>query len=351
MAERTKKAEEIRKSILQEVFENAGKVDVKQLAQLYNVTPKTIYGHIRQMTDVDKVIHKRKKGRNNILALVPLDHFIRIYPCDNLEEDIVLKNDCLPFLGNIPSVAKNVFAYVFSEMLNNAIEHSNATKILVYLEKNAYTVGCQIRDNGVGIFEKISRALDLPEKKFAVLELAKGKFTTEPDSHTGEGIFFSSKTADQFFIASDGIAFFGAHSEEEPECVIDAPEATGFGSTGTCVFFDIVLDRTTSAGDIMNRYTQHPDDYGFSKTVVPVKLLEYREANPIFISRSQAKRLYARFERFSNVILDFQDVPEIGQGFADELFRVFKNSHPDCNLDYTHANPKVEAMIRHVLQS
>jgi len=63
------------------------------------------------------------------------------------------------------------------------------------------------------------------------------------------------------------------------------------------------------------------NDFGFSKTHIPVFLAAYGEDN--LISRSQAKRLLVRFERFKEIILDFENVESIGQAFADEIFRVF----------------------------
>jgi len=52
-----------------------------------------------------------------------------------------------------------------------------------------------------------------------------------------------------------------------------------------------------------------------------------------------------RFDRFQEVFLDFAGVPFIGQAFADEIFRVFKNQHPDIHLVWINANPDVEKMI------
>jgi hypothetical protein len=63
------------------------------------------------------------------------------------------------------------------------------------------------------------------------------------------------------------------------------------------------------------------------------------------ISRSQAKRLLTRFDRFKEIVLDFQNVDSIGQAFADEIFRVFKNEHPNINLHPVNANEEVMRMI------
>jgi len=252
-------------------------------------------------------------------------------------------------LNDMSKTVYRAFSYIFTEMLNNVIEHSEATLAMICFEINAYCVNCKIFDNGIGIFEKISKSMNLSEKKFAILELAKGKFTTDPNSHTGEGVFFSSKIADRFCIESDNLLFLGAHNDDEREYIFDTPKE--FSDIGTMVDFDIVLSRTEEVDEIMNKYTNAPDDYGFSKTVIPVKLLEYKEENPIFVSRSQAKRLYARFENFEYILLDFEGVSHIGQGFADELFRVFQNTHPSSCINYINANASIESMIKHVLKN
>src|SRR3972149_12322968 len=85
------------------------------------------------------------------------------------------------------------------------------------------------------------------------------------------------------------------------------------------------------------------EDYGFNKTVVPVKLARYGQEQ--LVSRSQAKRLLARVEVFKIVIFDFREVPSIGQAFADEIFRVFANRHPEIELSAIHANSEVKRMI------
>lgn len=66
------------------------------------------------------------------------------------------------------------------------------------------------------------------------------------------------------------------------------------------------------------------------------------------MSRSQARRLVARFERFRHVVLDFAGVEEIGQAFADEVFRVFAAGHPSVELRPINAAPAVMAMVRRV---
>lgn len=64
------------------------------------------------------------------------------------------------------------------------------------------------------------------------------------------------------------------------------------------------------------------------------------------IARSQAKRLLQRVDRFRCVVLDFAEVSSIGQAFADEIFRVFANEHPEVELIPMHAPAEVQQMIR-----
>ena len=59
-------------------------------------------------------------------------------------------------------------------------------------------------------------------------------------------------------------------------------------------------------------------------------------------------RLVANLEKFSEVVIDFRDVKSVGQGFADEIFRVFARQHPGVKIATDNANPAVDAMIRHV---
>lgn len=67
------------------------------------------------------------------------------------------------------------------------------------------------------------------------------------------------------------------------------------------------------------------------------------------ISRSQAKHVIQHLEQFTHVTLDFKYVETIGQGFVDEIFRVYQNSRPTFTINYNHANEVVDFMIKRSL--
>ena len=60
---------------------------------------------------------------------------------------------------------------------------------------------------------------------------------------------------------------------------------------------------------------------------------------------SQAKQLLARVELFKTVVLNFEGMDAIGHAFADEIFRVFANSHPKLELIPYKMNSHVKRMV------
>jgi len=84
----------------------------------------------------------------------------------------------------------------------------------------------------------------------------------------------------------------------------------------------------------------------FDKTRVGVAMFK---AGSDYVSRSQARRLLAGLEEFSEIELDFARVENVGQAFADEVFRVWRTSHPEKVLRVTNASQDVQFMISRAL--
>ncbi|MFK2932356.1 STAS-like domain-containing protein [Dyella agri] len=258
-----------------------------------------------------------------------------------LAEDRVWSNDVAPLLADLPANIIEICHHGLTEMVNNAIDHSEGKRLTVHVDRSVHQVAMRVADDGVGIFRKITRALDLPDERLALLELSKGKLTTDPRRHSGEGVFFTSRMFDRFQIASGDLVF--DHDDGQDD---DLLHDTGAYRTrqGTTVLMEIGTDTARTAKEVFDEYSSGPDDYTFAKTVVPVRLAKVGDEN--LVSRSQAKRLMQRVERFRTVVLDFDAVTSIGQAFADEVFRVFAHDHPDVVLVPMHAVPAVQQMIR-----
>ena len=255
----------------------------------------------------------------------------------DLAEDKVLrqiKEESAIFLG----ISKNVSGivdYAFTEMLNNAIEHSLSDKIDVIIMKTETDIRFTVFDRGVGIFNNIVKIKRLHTTIEAIQDLLKGKETTAPDAHSGEGIFFTSKIADRLVIKSF-----------EKKLVFDNIGQDIYikdvqSVKGTKIDFMLDLKSKKKLADLFNKYTD--DSFQFSKTAVNVKL--YHQ-NVDYVSRSQARRILAGLEKFKTIELDFNDIKTIGQAFADEVFRVWQSAHKDVKFVVKNANENIMLMIK-----
>lgn len=92
-----------------------------------------------------------------------------------------------------------------------------------------------------------------------------------------------------------------------------------------------------------------PDEYAFNKTVVPLRMASFGESS--LISRSQAKRVVRNLEKFHTILLDFTGIETVGQGFADEIFRVYQNENPDMEILPTNANEDIQRMIKRAIET
>ena len=325
----------IRRFILERVDSNR-----KSIAHLtathFGISRQAVNKHLHRLVR-EGLLTAEGTTRNRRYALAVLDKKSILVPLTTTTaEDSVWREKIAPLLSDLPQRAKAIWQHGFTEMLNNAIDHSSGTSVHVNIERTALSVRMYLIDDGEGIFRKIQRELDLLDERHSVLELAKGKLTTDPDHHTGEGIFFTSRMFDEFYIRS-GEVFFSHQNPINEDWILAAPLVSG---TGVFLTLSNHTERTTE--EVFDEFTSG-EDYEFSKTVVPVDLVRY--GDEALISRSQAKRLLARFERFRTVLLDFEGVDQIGQGFADEVFRVFARAHPDIELVSINENTQVRAMI------
>jgi len=326
---------EIRNFIIENLHEHPK--DIAAFTAVYfGISRQAVLKHINAMIESGQIVSEGEKNRRVYKLNVIVREFE--YNLPGIDESDLFNDDILPL---IKSYSKSVFhktQYCFTEMVNNANDHSEGSKlrIVVIIDSSSLTIG--IKDNGIGIFRKISKALNLSNEQYAILELAKGKFTTDKKHHSGEGIFFTSKLSDYFSIQSYNVHFIHDESDEKHCDLIKENE----NADGTTIMFTIYFESKINYTEIFNHYAD--DDYGFTKTAVEVGLLRVGEEN--LVSRSQAKRLLARFEQFKHILLDFKNVDMIGQAFADEIFRVFQNEHPNIVIETTNTTKEVDMMIK-----
>jgi len=259
----------------------------------------------------------------------------RRYPRAVIAEDKVWQELASSYreIGSLPREARTVFQYAFTEMLNNAIEHSGSRQVSVSFQTIPRGLAFEIVDQGRGAFANLRTTLGLASDLEALQELSKGKLTTLPAGHTGEGIFFTSKVADRFELESGRLEWL----------VDNVREDVGVGRVplrrGTRVRFEARTRPRRKLADVFSAYT---DDFEFRKTRVVVKLFALGTR---FVSRSEARRVLMGLDRFSEAILDFRGVAEVGQGFADEVFRVWPAGHGETKLTPVNMNDAIAFMV------
>lgn len=335
------RGEDVRKYIIENVEKEPASI-ARKTAEHFGITRQAVNKHLHRLAE-ENILSESGKTRSRIYKLAPLVEWQNTYPLTGsprAAEDVVWAKDVRPALGQLPDNVMDIWHHGFTEMFNNALDHSGGQYAHVHIKKNALDTTMLLWDDGIGIFRKIQKAMDLLDERHAVLELAKGKFTTDPRNHSGEGIFFTSRMFDQFDIMAGGV-FFSHEFGDDTDWIAEV-ERSG---SGTFVWMKLCNHTARTTKKVFDQFTSG-EDFTFNKTVVPVKLAKYGDDN--LISRSQAKRLLARIELFKIVILDFKEVPTIGQAFADEIFRVFAADHPGIQLVPIHANSEVKRMISRV---
>ncbi|MFQ6027305.1 MAG: STAS-like domain-containing protein [Dehalococcoidia bacterium] len=341
MASHRASADEIRQFILKNVTAHPKDI-TRETAEHFNLTRQRASQYVRGLVrDGQLQASGNTKARSyELIALVR--HVDEMAVTARLEEHVIWRDSILPYMHDVHSNVLDICQYGLTEMVNNVVSHADARTLRVTVFRNPVLIQLVVDDDGIGIFRRIQETFGYDDPRHALLELSKGKITSDPDRHTGEGIFFTSKMFDDFTIWSGGLFYSSTRRDEdwllEVEEGVSLPNSLG----GTFVSMEIYADATQTTKEIFDQYAS-ADEYDFSRTHVPILLAKYESEQ--LVSRSQARRVLARFDRFKEVMLDFQGVEMIGQAFADEIFRVFRNEYPGIEIVVINTAPPVMDMI------
>lgn len=262
----------------------------------------------------------------------------RSYTLHGLQEDLPWQRDFAPNF-ELPRHVARMVQHGFTELVNNAIDHSGGSSVTVSLRQTPSHVQLLVSDDGCGVFDKICTAFDIADAQHAMLELSKGRLTSQPEAHTGRGLFFSSQLADVFDIHANNTAFQRR-----------AWDSTGWQAgrplprQGSSIYMAIALDTTRTLDQVLQAWSTDGSGIEFDHTTVHLRLL----AGPgqALDSRAQARRVAARLPTFKRVEISFEGVSDVGHGFTDELFRVFARARPEVELVPTHMTPRVAALVK-----
>ncbi|MDE2370340.1 MAG: DUF4325 domain-containing protein [Burkholderiales bacterium] len=308
------------------------------LAERLGVTRRSACNALRRLVAL-QWLTVQGCARRRVYRPGALRQVVRRYAIAGLEEDAPWRHDFAPCFELAPELLRMV-RHAYTELLNNAVSHSGGTQVTVSMRQTPLQVQLLISDDGCGLFERIQQGHAIADPALAMFELAKGKLTTSPDRHRGHGLYFSSRLADVFDIHANGVAY-QCRNWDERRWHAGRPVAR----VGTTVFLAFAIGTPRTLGEVARRHSADGAGTRFDCTEVPLHLLGQDGGGGLsLVSRAEARRVVARLAGFERAELDFGGIAEIGQGFADELFRVLHRELPRLELVPRRMSERVAAM-------
>ncbi len=332
------------KKVILQLLKKKGRIKASEIQAELKITRQTVAQHFRELIEAKKVL---KIGTTRNVSYIPYsvpkaaliqNHFSSTRIIKNLSEHKVFDEADLKMRlrKELSANAYNIANYTFTEMLNNAIDHSQSLKVELELICSKGIFEFKVIDHGIGIFEKIKKKFKLNDHYESVEHLLKGKQTTDSKRHSGEGIFFTSKIADTFNIESSNLILEIDNTKKD---IFLAEKKNS--QKGTTILFKLKQRSRKNLKDLFDQYSN--ENYEFDKTKVIVSIAK-KQGN--YVSRSEAKRILFGLDKFKRITFDFKNVKGIGQGFADEIFRVYHKAHPTIQMEAINTIPAVQLMIQ-----
>ena len=314
-----------------------GPASTGQLSAARGITRQAVHHHLVALRS-ENLVRQVGKGRAARWELTwPHGFEWPLPPEEGVGEDAMWRHarDVLgPELATVGVDTMACLDYGVTEMLNNAIDHSRGSRATVQIDVGEDVV-VAVADDGIGAFRHVREHFGLPDDLDAIAHIAKGRQTTAPDRHTGQGLFFTSRVVDRFQLEANG------HVWKVDSTRDDTTVGPGADRAGTRVVLRTAAAGTRRPKDVFDAFSE-PDDLRFDRTSIRVALADHGTG---FVSRSEAKRLAAGLEGYDAVELDFRGVREVGQGFVDELFRVWATTHPGTRLTPRNMSDEVAFMV------
>lgn len=320
---------------IEDLLISRGETSSGQVARAAGVTRQAAHYNLKRLERDGRVTRVGEGRASRYVATVD---YQREYSLAGLREEVVWLEieDGVPGVATAPPIAKRILRFALTEMVNNAIDHSGGKRVGVDVSAGA-KISFRVADDGVGVFRHLASRLGLQDDFAAAFELTKGKRTTDPARHSGQGIFFTSRIVDRFRLEANGMKLI----------VDNALRDFALGESnvdqGTTAWWEVDRNTRRDLKTVFDEYTDS-ETLDFTKTRVPLAAL----GGPSFISRAEAKRVADGLDRFEEVMLDFTGVTDVGHAFADELLRVWANAHPGTRLIPVSTSPIIDRLLKSV---
>ncbi len=330
------RTQEIRRFILERLEDHPDGIS-RQVQDRFGITRQSCHAHLQALEQEGFIEGQgRTRGRAWRPKVLQQRRFNLPMTMDPAEDEVWRKL-VAPRIGPLPAPLLEICQFGLGEIIANASDHSGATGILLGIQRSGARLRFIVRDDGVGIFSKLRGLLDLSDERHVLLELAKGRLSSEPGRRAGQGLLFTALAFDSFALEAGGLRLVHLEADDiwyKEEGVDTRP--------GTRVLLELDLFGERRLEETFDRF-RAPGGGGFTRSFLPLTLARYGGEG--LMTRSQARRIAARLELFEEVWLDFRGIPTLGPAFAEELFRVWAAEHPGVTLHCIRANEAVAWQI------
>ena len=222
---------------LRDLVDRRGEVANRDVVKALRISSATAHRLLHALV-TGEVLERHGKGPAARYRLRPVRRRFRL---DGLEEDRAWSEVAERVARTRPLAPEEAqsLRYAATEIINNAVEHSRGTWVDVGVEfQAAGSTVATVRDNGVGVFRRVCEDFGFASPHDAIVQLEKGKLTSDPSRHSGEGLFFSSKAVARFRLESQGVSWI------VDSLAADSAVGKGAALRGTQVVLEVVRGRT-----------------------------------------------------------------------------------------------------------
>ncbi len=266
--------------------------------------------------------------------LGPLREYVKRYTLTpDFASNAVWEHDIAPLLEAADAEVRHTCRYALRALINNTLQHAQATQLHLYLRYTPHDVLLIVRDNGQGLLSTLKQHAQLRDPDYALLEISKGALTHPDSGDAGNSLCICARVFSDMAIDSGNTSF----TYQSNSVFVPLPD-DGRGDQQTIIRLLLQLNDKPALDHVMQQVAA-------KHCHIPVHLIQQQHA----LSRTQAQHLLYRLEQFASIHLDFSHVRNVSPAFANDIFYTFQQAHPNIPLSYSNANEKVSKHVQHAL--
>ena len=305
----------------------------------FGISRQAVLKHMNALIN-DKKVMAYGKTRDRTYQLIPQVNFSKSIAIndDFICHEVVQKN----ILVHLKPLAKNIYQiceFSIEALLNNIVDHAQATNLYVKLYLTYTDLHIIISDNGTGLFRNIKSKLNLDSIQLALMEVAKGQVTTDPDHHSGDELNTVVNLFDSVKIDSSGFGLVYSSKDKAWQAVRSKQQQ------GTRVHLQIDPKAKRSCEETFKYLFKNQKEC----LCIPINLLK-EPGKKTLNSRVIVKSIFWNITSAKNIQFDFGNVDLIGPAVADELVRQARSINREVVIKWMNCNETIDLLMRRALK-